>query len=122
MSGSRTRTTDDRTAERTPPERTTRNDEHEQEQEQERERTCPECGGRLDSDKSHGETVCADCGLVVEEDAVDRGPEWRAFDALVEQRLVLTGSGSWLPLFAVHPPIAARKRRLDGLTARKPAT
>ncbi len=42
---------------------------------------CPECRGRLASDTEHGETVCTDCGLVVEEDSVDRGPEWRAFDA-----------------------------------------
>ena len=43
--------------------------------------TCPECEGNLVSDDEHGETVCADCGLVVEADSVDRGPEWRAFDA-----------------------------------------
>ncbi|WIV68236.1 transcription initiation factor IIB [Natrialbaceae archaeon AArc-T1-2] len=42
---------------------------------------CPECGGRLVSDTEHAETVCEDCGLVVEEDEIDRGPEWRAFDA-----------------------------------------
>jgi transcription initiation factor TFIIB len=45
------------------------------------ELTCPECSGRLVADDEHGETVCTDCGLVVEEDEVDRGPEWRAFDA-----------------------------------------
>jgi len=27
------------------------------------------------------EVVCQECGLVVEEDVIDRGPEWRAFDA-----------------------------------------
>jgi len=43
--------------------------------------TCPECGGRLASDAEHGETVCEECGLVVEEDEIDPGPEWRAFDA-----------------------------------------
>ena len=42
---------------------------------------CPECGGRLVADDEHGETVCQSCGLVVEEDSVDRGPEWRAFDS-----------------------------------------
>jgi len=42
---------------------------------------CPECGGDLQTDDEHGETVCADCGLVVETDEIDRGPEWRAFDA-----------------------------------------
>jgi transcription initiation factor TFIIB len=43
--------------------------------------TCPECGGRLEADSEHGETVCTECGLVVEEDEIDRGPEWRAFDS-----------------------------------------
>ncbi|PSP39094.1 transcription initiation factor IIB 2 [Halobacteriales archaeon QH_7_65_31] len=45
------------------------------------ELTCPECGGRLESDVEHGETICAECGLVVDEDSIDRGPEWRAFDS-----------------------------------------
>jgi transcription initiation factor TFIIB len=46
----------------------------------ESERVCPECGGRLISDSEHAETVCRECGLVVEEDEMDRGPEWRAFN------------------------------------------
>ncbi|MFC7059556.1 transcription initiation factor IIB [Halovenus salina] len=43
--------------------------------------SCPECSGKLVQDDEHGETVCTDCGLVVEEGSVDRGPEWRAFDS-----------------------------------------
>ena len=50
-------------------------------QDQQTEMTCPECGGRLMTDAEHGETVCEDCGLVVDEGSVDRGPEWRAFDS-----------------------------------------
>jgi len=42
---------------------------------------CPECGGGLVTDSERGETVCGECGLVVEEDEIDPGPEWRAFDA-----------------------------------------
>ena len=38
---------------------------------------CPECDGRLHSEAT--ETVCSECGLVVSEDALDRGPEWRHF-------------------------------------------
>jgi transcription initiation factor TFIIB len=45
------------------------------------EHVCPECSGALVTDEEHGETVCGECGLVVEADEVDRGPEWRAFDA-----------------------------------------
>ena len=38
---------------------------------------CPECRGRLQADEC--ETVCTECGLVVEEHAIDPGPEWRSF-------------------------------------------
>ncbi|WP_121821939.1 transcription initiation factor IIB [Halostella salina] len=60
----------------TAPERT---EEKTDEREQEQERVCPECGGDLVAEG--GETICTECGLVVEEDEIDRGPEWRAFDA-----------------------------------------
>jgi len=57
-------------------------DEREREETQdEEELVCPECGGTLVNDAEHGETVCEECGLVVEEDEIDPGPEWRAFDS-----------------------------------------
>ncbi len=40
-------------------------------------RTCPECSGRVRADDC--ETVCTECGLVVDEHAIDPGPEWRSF-------------------------------------------
>ena len=40
--------------------------------------TCEECGGQLLDDGT--ETVCDDCGLVADEDAIDRGAEWRCDD------------------------------------------
>jgi len=40
---------------------------------------CPECGGRLD--QAGQETHCTECGLVVDEQQLDHGPEWRSFDA-----------------------------------------
>jgi transcription initiation factor TFIIB len=63
----------------------TRMHQREEVDEQEDEKTestpdCPECSGKLIADDEHGETICTECGLVVEEDSVDRGPEWRAFD------------------------------------------
>jgi transcription initiation factor TFIIB len=42
---------------------------------------CPECGASGQPNRSGGERVCPDCGLVLEADLVDPGPEWRAFDA-----------------------------------------
>ncbi|MFB6185252.1 MAG: transcription initiation factor IIB family protein, partial [Halobacteriaceae archaeon] len=52
-----------------------------EEEEQDEVDVCPECGGTLRKDAEHGETVCSECGLVVEEEGIDHGPEWRAFDA-----------------------------------------
>jgi transcription initiation factor TFIIB len=41
---------------------------------------CPECGStNLISDPDTGEIVCSNCGLVIQETAIDKGPEWRAF-------------------------------------------
>ena len=53
---------------------------------------CPECGGRLVDDSEHGETVCRDCGLVVEENEIDHGPEWRAFDSQERNEKKRTGA------------------------------
>lgn len=42
---------------------------------------CPECGSTdLVHDYERAELVCGRCGLVVDADFVDEGPEWRAFD------------------------------------------
>ncbi|MEM3400218.1 MAG: transcription initiation factor IIB [Candidatus Micrarchaeia archaeon] len=47
--------------------------------------SCPDCGSKnLRRDYERGEIICTRCGLVVAENVVDEGPEWRAFDA--EQR------------------------------------
>ncbi|WP_158055614.1 transcription initiation factor IIB [Halorussus halophilus] len=39
---------------------------------------CPECDGRVTTNAV--ETVCEDCGLVIKENQIDRGPEWRSFE------------------------------------------
>jgi transcription initiation factor TFIIB len=61
--------------------RTTASERTRAEQESTVEDVCPECDGSLVSDSERGEVVCADCGLVVEENEIDHGPEWRAFDS-----------------------------------------
>ena len=46
------------------------------------ETACPECGSRqLVQDYERAELVCQSCGLVIDDDTIDRGPEWRAFDS-----------------------------------------
>jgi transcription initiation factor TFIIB len=41
---------------------------------------CPECEA-ANIVQEQGERCCGECGLVIEDDLVDRGPEWRAFDS-----------------------------------------
>jgi transcription initiation factor TFIIB len=42
--------------------------------------SCPECASKnLIHDADTGETICGDCGLVLYQQMLDKGPEWRAF-------------------------------------------
>jgi transcription initiation factor TFIIB len=55
--------------------------EQEKNAENQTETACPECGSRqLVHDYERAELVCQSCGLVIDDDIIDRGPEWRAFD------------------------------------------
>ena len=61
---------------------------------------CPRCGStHLISDPENGEMVCANCGLVVEEELIDRGPEWRAFTADEKKSRTRTGLGMSYTLY-----------------------
>ena len=54
---------------------------------------CPVCGStQREVDNSRAEVSCARCGLVLEENLIDNGPEWRAFDH--EQRNKRTRTGA----------------------------
>ncbi len=54
---------------------------------------CPECGSTyLSKDYSRAELVCKDCGLVIDEDLIDHGPEWRAFDSEQREKRARTGA------------------------------
>jgi transcription initiation factor TFIIB len=55
---------------------------------------CPRCGSRnLIHDPENGETVCAGCGLVIDESPIDMGPEWRAFTVDEKNSRSRTGLG-----------------------------
>lgn len=43
--------------------------------------TCPECGGRTTLNRNGTERACEECGLVVDENRIDPGPDWRAFSS-----------------------------------------
>ncbi|MDE1851901.1 MAG: transcription initiation factor IIB [Candidatus Micrarchaeota archaeon] len=54
---------------------------------------CPSCGSNdiiFDNDK--GEYICNNCGLVIEENVTDVGPEWRAFDTDQRNARARTGA------------------------------
>ncbi len=54
---------------------------------------CPECGStRIRRDYTRGEVYCEKCGTVIEENIIDSGPEWRAFDASQREKRVRTGA------------------------------
>lgn len=43
--------------------------------------SCPECDSEnLVTSGDDNEIACEDCGLILEEQTIDRGPEWRAFN------------------------------------------
>jgi transcription initiation factor TFIIB len=72
---------------------------------------CPVCGGPLVNDRERGEVVCAQCGLVVAESAVDMGPEWRSFNK--EKRVRTTPLKLVVKTdMAVKPEHGGRWRRL----------
>ncbi|WP_317175799.1 transcription initiation factor IIB family protein [Halomontanus rarus] len=45
---------------------------------------CPDCGGSVRT--ATGETVCEECGLVIEDTQLDRGPDWNRYDEQTEKR------------------------------------
>ncbi|HEV8359422.1 MAG TPA: transcription initiation factor IIB [Candidatus Thermoplasmatota archaeon] len=59
---------------------------------------CPECGSTiLAQDDRRGELVCQKCGLVLEDHAIDPGPEWRSFDSAQHEKRARTGApATWL--------------------------
>lgn len=91
---------------------------------------CPECAGRIVRNGDQREPVCEDCGLVLGDKPIDRGPEWRAYNADERDRKSRVGAPTtelihdkglstligWQNTDAYGNAIAARKRaRIDRL-------
>ncbi len=54
---------------------------------------CSECGSEhLIRDYERGELVCGDCGIVISDQIIDQGPEWRAFDSAQNEQRARTGA------------------------------
>jgi transcription initiation factor TFIIB len=54
---------------------------------------CPKCAStHLTKDYSRAELVCHNCGLVIDGELIDQGPEWRAFDSEQREKKSRTGA------------------------------
>src|SRR2546425_4172795 len=54
---------------------------------------CPECNsGHLSFDYERGELICEECGLVLTDQMIDQGPEWRAVDVEQGEKRARTGA------------------------------
>ncbi|MCK5560889.1 MAG: transcription initiation factor IIB [Thermoplasmata archaeon] len=54
---------------------------------------CPECySSHIVRDYERGELVCEECGLILDEQYIDQGPEWRAFDVEQGEKRARTGA------------------------------
>jgi len=61
---------------------------------------CPKCGNvNIITDEENGERICSSCGLVLESDIIDMGPEWRAFTSTEKDTRSRTGLGTSLTLY-----------------------
>jgi transcription initiation factor TFIIB len=86
---------------------------------EENEEVCPECGSkRLQEDPLRGEVVCSKCGYVVSDRIIDRGPEWRAFDADQRKQRERTGAPTTYSLHDKGLSSVIDKRDVD-ITGRK---
>ncbi len=94
--------------------------------EKEEDGRCPMCGSsKVALDQISGERVCVFCGLVVDDEVVDRGPEWRAFsiDELDAKRR--TGLPNTYTMYdkglytSFSPNRDSKGRRLNSRTRRK---
>jgi transcription initiation factor TFIIB len=55
--------------------------------------SCTDCGGnQIIIDNISGELVCKSCGIVVSQNLLDSGPEWRAFDPVQREKLPRVGA------------------------------
>lgn len=60
----------------------------------EKMKDCTRCGSdNVILDLENGEEVCGDCGLVLSDDIIDTGPEWRAFTSSEKESRPRTGLG-----------------------------
>lgn len=75
---------------------------------------CPDCGGtNFITDEDVGEIICRKCGMVIDINPLDRGPEWRAFT--LEEKLRKSRMG--LPISPLYTDMGTTFKPMDkGMT------
>lgn len=53
---------------------------------------CPECNTPVEITGTRNEVVCPHCHIVLQENSIDRGPEWRAFDSSEREKKSRVGA------------------------------
>lgn len=67
--------------------------ENESQKKIEKIQRCPECSSEhISKDYHRGELLCENCGLVLDDEYIDDGPEWRAFDSKQKEKRARTGA------------------------------
>src|SRR2546423_7573585 len=78
---------------------------------------CPECNsGHLSFDYERGELICEECGLVLTDQMIDQGPEWRALGVAPGQEWARHRGAAELTLHdtSLSTPIEGQKTGPDG--------
>ncbi len=83
-------------------------------------RKCPECEStNIIRDPRHAELYCADCGMVIAENLVDLGPEWRSYNEEQANKIRTGPPMSYRThnkgLSTPTPKVLLRTKRLRGI-------
>lgn len=84
-------------------------------------RKCPECGStNIITDPKHAELYCANCGVIIAENLVDTGPEWRSYNEEQAAKKIRTGPPMTYRthnkgLSTPTPNVLLRTKRLRGI-------
>ena len=88
--------------------------------------SCPQCGGsKIVSDSQTGERICANCGLVIIDNIMDTGPEYRVFNLQEANDRRRTGTGYSMSIYdkglstVIKGDKDASGKRLDFETQRR---
>ena len=87
---------------------------------EDRQRKCPECEStNIIRDPRHAELYCADCGMVIAENLVDLGPEWRSYNEEQADKIRTGPPMSYRThnkgLSTPTPKVLLRTKRLRGI-------